>query len=178
MQIHGSSYRIIPRSKILPNLHASKFFLYKVILWRSVKMYTLVWPGHSRWLFSCSLYSPLLGQSLCLLYSTLLADPSSSLSLISKCLHTYPWSQLEIVLISRSEYLYYDSLSNGEDFSPGFPGNLWANLMSTPCITCNLPLPLRGKTAATSCLLSATHGGASLQDLASDEYPCFRSPTH
>ena len=58
-----------------------------------------------------------------------------------------------------------------------FPGNQWANLMSVPPVTGVPHLhPAPGaKVAATSCLPSAPHGVASLQDLASDGWA---PPTH
>ena len=52
--------------------------------------------------------------------------------------------------------------------SAGSPGNQWANQMSVPPVTGNLPVPLTVKTAAFSCPPSASHGGVSLQDLASN----------
>ena len=83
----------------------------------------------------------------CFTYTLLnLTDlPSLSRSLISKCLHTCSQPQLVIVLIFSSEHLHHDSLSKGQWWfclsSAGFPGSRWANPMSIPPVTSNLPSP-------------------------------------
>lgn len=56
----------------------------------------------------------------------------------------------------------------------GFPGNLWASLMSTLLINGSLLLPRVSKTAAVSCLWSAVQGGVFPQHFC---FRCVRSPT-
>ena len=69
--------------------------------------------------------------------------------------------QLVIVLIKRAEGQWRAC------YSVSFPGNWRANLTSIPPVTRNLPFPPRVKTAAASCLPSATQWGVP-------PGPCFR----
>ena len=101
----------------------------------NIVLFGTVWSGHSRWLFSCSLYISC-WTSACF---------TSTLLTCLTFLHTCPWPQLMIVPNSFSKGWW------GAWLSAGFPGNRQANLMSIPPITSNLPLPSESKTAAMSC---------------------------
>ena len=82
-------------------------------------------------------------------------------------LHTFPLPQLMTALIFRSQHLH-DILSKGQWGGPsaGFPPEI-----SAP-ITGNLPFLPGVKTSSMSCpLLSTTHGGVPLQDLAPSRRP-------
>ena len=82
-------------------------------------------------------------------------------------LHTFPLPQLMTALIFRSQHLH-DILSKGQWGGPsaGFPPDV-----SAP-ITGNLPFLPGVKTSPMSCpLLSTTHGGVPLQDLAPSRRP-------
>ena len=70
--------------------------------WSFLPSFLLLWSGHPRWLFSCSLYIPF-STSPCLTYTLL-----TWLNFLRAFL---PSAHLVTVLIFRSEYLHCDSFT-------------------------------------------------------------------